>query len=152
VHRRKRSREIGEAAFIQRLYLSSSDSRVHVPGRRLHDWNREVRRSFTVSFSLLSLADFRRGGESIYGGKFQDENFTLTHDLPGLLSMANSGPNSNGSQFFITLTETPHLDGKHVVFGKVIEGFEVVRAIEGVGSRSGPTSAEVLIVDCGQLE
>lgn len=90
------------------------------------------------------------GGESIYGRKFEDENFELTHDYPGLLSMANSGPNSNGSQFFITTVPTPHLDGKHVVFGEVTDGFDVLGMIEAVGSRSGATAAKVEIVDCGE--
>lgn len=93
-----------------------------------------------------------RGGESIYGGKFQDEAFTLKHDQPGLLSMANSGPNSNGSQFFVTTVPTPHLDGKHVVFGKVTSGMDVVQAVEAVGSRSGPTAQPVEITNCGMLD
>jgi peptidyl-prolyl isomerase F (cyclophilin D) len=91
------------------------------------------------------------GGKSIYGNKFEDENFTLKHTVPGLLSMANSGPNTNGSQFFITTAVTNWLDGKHVVFGKVVEGMEVVRAVENVGSQSGKTSKRCVIENCGVL-
>lgn len=89
------------------------------------------------------------GGESIYGSKFADENFQVKHDAPGLLSMANAGPNTNGSQFFITFAETPWLDGNHVVFGKVSEGMDVLREIEKHGSNSGRTNAEIKIADCG---
>ena len=99
--------------------------------------------------------DFTRGngtgGESIYGEKFKDENFKLKHDRPNLLSMANAGPNTNGSQFFITTVETPWLDGKHVVFGQVVEGADVVKLMEAVGSRSGTTSKPVVIANSGQL-
>jgi peptidylprolyl isomerase len=91
------------------------------------------------------------GGESIYGMKFNDENFKVHHDRPGYLSMANAGPNTNGSQFFITTVETPWLNGRHVVFGKVIEGMDVVKKIEAVGSGSGKPSKEVVIVDSGEL-
>lgn len=94
------------------------------------------------------------GGESIYGEKFADENLdtsTLKHDSPFLLSMANAGPNTNGSQFFITTVPTPHLDGKHVIFGKVISGKSVVRLIEGTktGANDAPV-APVVIADCGE--
>ncbi|MEB3242935.1 MAG: peptidylprolyl isomerase [Cyanobacteriota bacterium] len=91
------------------------------------------------------------GGESIYGKKFADENFSLKHDKPGLLSMANAGPNTNGSQFFITTALTPWLDGKHVVFGELQEGMEVLRAMEACGSSGGRTSQAVVITDCGVL-
>jgi cyclophilin family peptidyl-prolyl cis-trans isomerase len=91
------------------------------------------------------------GGKSIYGDKFPDENFTLKHTEPGLLSMANAGPNTNGSQFFITTVVTSWLDDKHTVFGKVVDGLDVVKAMEAVGSQSGATSADVVIADCGQL-
>merc|ERR1712010_191892 len=92
------------------------------------------------------------GGESIYGNKFADENFQLHHTKPYLLSMANAGPNTNGSQFFITFKETPWLNGRHTVFGEVIEGQDVVKALESIGSGSGKTSKEAVIADCGKLE
>merc|ERR1711942_31123 len=91
------------------------------------------------------------GGKSIYGNKFQDENFQLKHTEPGCLSMANAGPNTNGSQFFLTTVVTSWLDGKHVVFGKVVEGMELVKRIEGFGSQSGKTSKKIVVADCGQL-
>ncbi len=91
------------------------------------------------------------GGKSIYGNKFADENFKLKHDRAGLLSMANAGPNTNGSQFFITTVVTPWLDGKHVVFGQVTEGMDVLKAIEANGTRSSSTKAAIKIIDCGQL-
>jgi len=91
------------------------------------------------------------GGKSIYGAKFADENFQLKHTGPGILSMANAGPGTNGSQFFLCTAKTSWLDGKHVVFGSVVDGMDVVKAVEKVGSDSGRTREQVLIADCGQL-
>merc|ERR1712038_1669647 len=92
------------------------------------------------------------GGKSIYGNKFADENFKLTHTGPGILSMANCGPHTNGSQFFLCTVKTGWLDGKHVVFGKVTEDtMDVVKKIEGFGSQSGKTRQKIVITDCGQL-
>nr|XP_006979409.3 peptidyl-prolyl cis-trans isomerase A-like [Peromyscus maniculatus bairdii] len=91
------------------------------------------------------------GGRSIYGEKFEDENFVLKHAGPGILSMANAGPNTNGSQCFICSAKTEWLDGKHVVFGKVKEGMDIVEDMERFGSRNGKTSKKITISDCGQL-
>ena len=104
---------------------------------------------------MLQGGDFTHasgtGGESIYGAKFADENFIHKHTGAGILSMANAGPNNNGSQFFICTVPCPWLDGKHVVFGKVTEGLNIVKAVEAVGSQSGKTSQRVVIANCGQL-
>ncbi|KAL5788808.1 hypothetical protein ACOSP7_005757 [Xanthoceras sorbifolium] len=91
------------------------------------------------------------GGESIYGSKFADENFNKKHTGAGILSMANAGPGTNGSQFFICTAKTEWLDGKHVVFGQVVEGLDVIKNVEKVGSSSGRTSKPVVVADCGQL-
>lgn len=104
---------------------------------------------------MIQGGDFTQGngtgGESIYGEKFPDENFQIKHAEPGMLSMANAGADTNGSQFFITVAPTPWLDGKHVVFGKVIDGMDVVRAMEAQGSRSGRPLAAVTLAACRQL-
>lgn len=104
---------------------------------------------------MLQGGDFTNhngtGGKSIYGNKFADENFNHKHTNPFLLSMANAGKDTNGSQFFITTVPCPWLDGKHVVFGEVVEGKDLVKKIEALGSQSGKTQKEVKISNCGTL-
>ena len=127
--------------------MGQSGKPLHYKGSRFHR---------IIQQFMCQGGDFTRGngtgGESIYGNKFADENFKLKHTGPGLLSMANAGPNTNGSQFFITTVVTSWLDGKHCVFGKVVEGMDVLNEMEKVGSRSGSTSADVTIADCGELK
>lgn len=104
---------------------------------------------------MVQGGDFLRGdgsgSVSIYGDRFEDENFSLKHTAPGLLSMANSGPSTNGCQFFITCAPCDFLDGKHVVFGRVIEGMQVVRMIENVPAPQGQPRLEITITECGQM-
>ena len=104
---------------------------------------------------MLQGGDFTKGngtgGESIYGLKFADENFIIKHDQVGLLSSANAGPNTNGSQFFITTVPYPWLDGLHVVFGRVVAGYDIVEKVESYGRPGGNPKRKVIIEDCGQL-
>jgi peptidylprolyl isomerase len=127
--------------------MGKSGKPLHYKGSRFH----RIIKQF-----MCQGGDFTRGngtgGESIYGEKFADENFKHKHTTPGLLSMANAGPGTNGSQFFITTAVTSWLDGKHVVFGKVTDGMKVVTAMEAIGSSSGSTSSDVTIADCGELK
>ncbi|KAK3905752.1 peptidyl-prolyl cis-trans isomerase [Staphylotrichum tortipilum] len=109
---------------------------------------------------MLQGGDFTRGngtgGKSIYGEKFADENFKLKHDKPGLLSMANAGPNTNGSQFFVTTVVTSWLDGRHVVFGEVADAasFKIVKSLEATGTSNGsiPGNIKPTIVDSGEIQ
>lgn len=132
--------------------LCTGEKGVGKSGKALHYKGSKFHR--VITGFMAQGGDFTAGngtgGESIYGNKFADENFIHKHTGPGLLSMANAGPGTNGSQFFITFDAFPHLDGKHVVFGELASGVETLQAIHGVSSQNGATKKEVKIVDCGQ--
>ena len=126
--------------------MGTSGKPLHYKGSRFH----RVIPGFMCQGGDFTMGD-GRGGESIYGTRFEDENFQLRHTGTGVLSMANAGPGTNGSQFFICTAETPWLDGKHVVFGRLVDGQNVIDAMEAVGSQNGSTSRPVEIADCGEV-
>ena len=133
--------------------LCTGEKGVGKSGKPLHYKGSKFHR--VISDFMAQGGDFTKGngtgGESIYGMKFEDENFKHKHLNRGDLSMANAGPGTNGSQFFLCFGSFPHLDNKHVVFGRVTSGMEIVDAMEAVGSSSGATRKPVAIADCGQL-
>ena len=128
------------------LGMGKSGKKLHYKGSHFHR---------VINDFMAQGGDFTRGngtgGESIYGMKFEDENFKIRHSGPGDLSMANAGPGTNGSQFFITFIKCGWLDGKHVVFGRVEEGMNLVEQMNKKGSSSGKPKATFVINDCGQL-
>ncbi|MFT4929879.1 MAG: peptidylprolyl isomerase [Phenylobacterium sp.] len=126
--------------------MGTQGKALHYKGSQFH----RVIPGFMAQGGDLTSGD-GRGGESIYGNKFEDENFIQGHDKPYKLSMANAGPNTNGSQFFITFKETPFLDGRHTVFGQVIEGEDIVKALEAIGTQGGAPTQTAEIADCGEL-
>merc|ERR1712176_250276 len=134
--------------------VKQGDEKLGKLGKPLHYKGSTFHR--VIKDFMIQGGDFTNGdgtgGESIYGEKFADENFKIKHTKGGLLSMANAGPGTNGSQFFLTSRETPHLDEKHVVFGEVVEGMDVVRKIEDVSKNSNDKpDVDVIIEDCGLM-
>lgn len=133
--------------------LCTGEKGVGVSGQQLHLKGSKFHRiipQFMCQGGDITNGD-GTGGESIYGRTFDDENFSIDHSSVGQLSMANSGPNTNGSQFFITINPCPWLDGKHVVFGEMVEGFDVLGKMEMIGNKSGKTDQSVIVTDCGEL-
>ena len=134
--------------------LTTGEKGMGTKGKKLHYKGSVFHR--VIPGFMLQGGDFTNGdgtgGESIYGEKFKDENFVHKHTKKYLLSMANSGIDTNGSQFFITTALTSWLDGKHVVFGRVLFGKKVVDAVEKFGSQNGETSKTIKISDCGMVE
>jgi peptidyl-prolyl isomerase F (cyclophilin D) len=147
-----RCREKARAFYF---VLDSPDFDAKSLPRKAFSAHKKLSRSTCVSLPQCQGGDFTNdngtGGRSIYGRTFADENFTLPHQGPGILSMANAGPNTNGSQFFLCTVATPFLNGKHTVFGQVIDGYNVIKAIEACGSRGGDTSGDIIIGDCGVI-
>ena len=127
--------------------MGQSGKPLHYKGSRFH----RIIPGFMAQGGDFTMGD-GRGGESIYGRTFDDENFIHQHTGAGILSMANAGPNTNGSQFFLCFAPFPHLDGMHTVFGKVEEGLDVMKEMEKVGNMDGRVSVPVTISDCGELK
>ena len=127
--------------------MGPSGKPLHYKGSQFH----RIIPGFMAQGGDFTLGD-GRGGESIYGRSFPDENFNLKHTGNGILSMANSGPNTNGSQFFLCFEAFPHLDGMHTVFGQVVDGLPILVDMENHGSRGGQTTLPVSIMDCGEIK
>ncbi|EAY01257.1 cyclophilin, putative [Trichomonas vaginalis G3] len=126
--------------------VGRSGAKLHYKGCKFHR---------IIPHFLIQSGDFisndGTSNESVYGQRFEDENFSVKHDQPYIVSMANSGRNTNGGQFFITLVKAPWLDFRHVAFGKVIEGTDIVELIQAAGSSNGAPKQTILISDCGEI-